>query len=249
VNGWSERDSTTYRAISRIAVPRRSEMLRTLVEAAPFATEDPVKIVELGSGDGMLAEALLDAFPRSTLVALDGSQSMRAETTARTSRFGDRARVRDVELDDLAWWDVMFGADLVVSSLCLHHLNDAKKQYLYKAAADRMSDRGVLLVADLIDPASEAARRLAADVWDRNAKEQADVLGEPELFDRFVEEKWNHYRFPDAGDHPSALLHHLVWLKHAGFSAVECFWLFAGHAVFGGFKRAAASAPRLRADN
>ena len=59
---------------------------------------------------------------------------------------------------------------------------------------------------------------------------------------RFVDTRWNHFRFPDEGDHPSALFHQLVWLRHAGFAAVDCFWLLAGHAVFGGFKQAGASA-------
>ena len=63
------------------------------------------------------------------------------------------------------------------------------------------------------------------------------MLGDAGTIRRFVAAKWNHCRFPDGGDHPAALLHHLVWLKHAGSPAVECFWLFAGHAVFGGFKR------------
>ena len=42
--------------------------------------------------------------------------------------------------------------------------------------------------------------------------------------------------FPDPTDRPSALFHHLVWLKHAGFADVDCLWMSAGHAVFGGFK-------------
>src|SRR4029079_2233545 len=98
----------------------------------------------------------------------------------------------------------MFGVDLVVSSLCLHHLNDAKKQYLYKAAAERLSPRGALLVADLIEPQHPASRRLAADQWDAEARRQAEALGRPELFQRFVDERWNHFRFPDAIDQPSA---------------------------------------------
>ena len=158
----------------------------------------------------------------------------------RTAKFGGRVKIREFTLEALDWWDEMFGADLVVSSLCLHHLNDAKKQYLYKAAAERMSARGAFLVADIVAPADESSRRLAADVWDRSAKEQADSEGRPELFARFRDEHWNHYRFPDDTDRPAALFHHLVWLKHAGFTSVDCVWLFAGHAVFGGFKRAAA---------
>jgi tRNA (cmo5U34)-methyltransferase len=141
----------------------------------------------------------------------------------------------------------MFGADLVVSSLCLHHLNDAKKQYLYKAAAERLAPGGALLIADLVDPQHRAARALAADRWDALAKQQADAIGAPELFARFVDERWNHFRFPDAADQPSALLHHLVWLRHAGFAAVDCMWMDAGHAVFGGFTQAEVSAAPPRA--
>ena len=249
MSAWTERDSQTYRDIGDVAVPRRQEMAATLVAAAPFAADEAVKILELGSGDGRLAEALLTVFPRATLTALDGSASMREETSQRLRLFGDRARVAAFDVAALDWWDRMFGVDLLVSSLCLHHLSDAKKQYLYKAAAERMSSRGALLIADLIDPQHAASRRLAADQWDAQARLQADALGAPELFQRFVEARWNHFRFPDETDRPSALFHHLVWLRHAGFSAVDCCWLNAGHAVFGGFKQAGASAAPLRADS
>jgi tRNA (cmo5U34)-methyltransferase len=235
LNHWTEEDSATYAAIAEIAVPRQREMMATLVAAIPFGGDDALKIVELGSGEGKLAEALLDRFPAATMLALDGSASMRLETETRTARFGARIVVREFTLDALDWWDLMRGADLVVSSLCLHHLNDAKKQYLYKAVAERLSSQGALLVADVIEPMSSAAREIAADAWDRSARAQADATGRPDLYRKFVEAGWNHFRTPDAVDHPSALLHHLVWLKQAGFVAVECVWLFAGHAVFGGF--------------
>jgi trans-aconitate methyltransferase len=243
VTAWTEADSSLYREIADIAVPRRDDMIRALIAAVPFAADDAMRIVELGSGEGALAGRLLEAFPRATITALDGSASMRTVTEFRLEPFGQRARVRAFDLASLDWWDQMFGADLVVSSLCLHHLNDAKKQYLYKAVADRTSPRGALLFADLIDPMHASARRVAADEWDASAKSQADALGRPELFTRFLETRWNYFRFPDPADQPSALFHHLVWLRHAGFAAVDCVWLHAGHAVVGGFKQAAASEP------
>jgi tRNA (cmo5U34)-methyltransferase len=249
MSAWGEHDSQTYRAIADVAVPRRREMIATLVAAVPAAHDAPLKMLELGSGDGRLAEALLTAFPFATLTALDGSESMRREAALRLAEFGPRARVAAFDVAALDWWDRMFGIDLIVSSLCLHHLNDAKKQYLYKAAAERLSPGGAFLIADLIDPQHPAAVRLAADAWDAQAKQQAEALGAPELFERFVEARWNHFRFPDADDTPSALFHHLVWLRHAGFAAVDCVWMSAGHAVFGGFKPAGASAAPLRADN
>jgi tRNA (cmo5U34)-methyltransferase len=249
MTSWTENDSSTYRTIAPIAVPRRQEMIAVLLEAVPFGAGEPLKILELGSGEGLLAEALLTHFSRATLTALDGSASMRLEAIARLRDFGDRARVDAFDVAALDWWDRMFGADVVISSLCLHHLNDARKQYLYKAAADRLSPRGVLLMADLIDPQHPALRRLAADRWDAAARQQAEALGTPELFERFVDERWNHFRFPNASDQPAALLHHFMWLRHAGFAAVDCVWMEAGHAVFGGFKQAEASAPRPPADS
>jgi tRNA (cmo5U34)-methyltransferase len=249
MTAWTEEDSSTYRAIAAVAVPHRQEMMAVLVAAVPFEPNEPLKILELGSGQGLLAETLLNHFSAATLTALDGSESMRHEAMVRLRRFGDRARVAPFEVAALDWWDRMFGVDVVVSSLCLHHLNDARKRYLYKAAADRLSPRGALLIADLVDPQTPALRSLAADGWDAAASRQAAALGAPELFERFVAVRWNHFRFRDALDHPAALLHHFVWLRHAGFAAVDCAWMEAGHAVFGGFKQVEASAPRLPADS
>jgi trans-aconitate methyltransferase len=236
---WTEADSATYRAIASIAVPRRDEMTATLIAAVPFAADDAIAIVDVGAGEGLLSEALLTRFRRATLTALDGSESMRAAATARLGRFGARARVAAFDLASLDWWDRMAGGHLVVSALCLHHLNDAKKQYLYKAAADRLVPGGALLIADIVDPQHGAARALAADRWDALARAQAAALGAPDLFAHFDRDQWNWFRYPDADDQPAALLHHLVWLRHAGLVSVDCVWLDAGHAVFGGLKPAA----------
>src|SRR6185295_3334499 len=121
--------------------------------------------------------------PTATIVALDGSEPMRKAAARRTARFEARATIGPFDLQTLDWWDLMFGADLVVSSLCLHHLNDAKKRYVYKATADRLSGRGAFLIADLVDPTDPAARRVAAEAWDRSAREQAASIGQPELYE------------------------------------------------------------------
>jgi tRNA (cmo5U34)-methyltransferase len=189
-------------------------MAAALVSAVPFASGDELKIVELGSEDGLLAGTLLVRFERATLLTLAGSESARATTADRLARFGIRAKVGVFEIATLDWWDLMSGADLVVSSLQLNHLNDAKKQYLYRAVTERLSPRGALLIAERV-------------------QSQHPDAAPP----------------PAPGTHPSALFHHLVWLRHAGFAAVDCFWLRDGHAVFGGFKQAAASAARPPADS
>jgi tRNA (cmo5U34)-methyltransferase len=248
---WSEDDATAYRSIADIAVPRRRELLATLVALVPFPHDEPIRVVELGCGDGVLACHLLEAFSRARVVAFDGSDTMREAARARLVGFGQRIDVRGFELESLDWWDDMTGADLVVSSMCLHHLKDRKKQYVYKAVAERLSPRGACLIADLVEAQHAVVQRLFADSWDANARTQAAAQGVPDQFARFTSEQWNNYRHPDDLDRPSPLLHHLVWLKHAGFAAVDCFWMYGGHAIFGGFKqgRSAGSELQSRADS
>src|SRR4029077_12837164 len=95
---WTEADSTTFRAIAPVAVPRRQEMIGALVGAAPFGADAAIRILELGCGDGLLAETLLTRFGQATLTALDGSATMRTDASARLAPFGERAIVAAFDL-------------------------------------------------------------------------------------------------------------------------------------------------------
>jgi tRNA (cmo5U34)-methyltransferase len=118
---------------------------------------------------------------------------------------------------------------------CVHRRRTQRSSFV-QAVAERLAPGGALLIADLVAPASEMSKRLAADAWDRSAQVQARTSDDTDQYSAFIRSGWNRYRHADPDDHPSELLHQLVWLKHAGFPKVDCAWLFAGHAVFGGFK-------------
>ena len=105
MTGWTEEDSRAYLDIAAVAVPRRLEMLATLISLVPFSAGETPRIVELGAGEGRLASALLECFPQATLVALDGSESMRHEAGGRLARFDKRTRVASFDLAALDWWD------------------------------------------------------------------------------------------------------------------------------------------------
>jgi hypothetical protein len=84
------------------------------------------------------------------------------------------------------------------------------------------------------------ARNLFAATWDRSARDRSLAqTGDSVLFDLYVRERWNYYRYPDAFDQPSPLFDQLLWLKDAGFAVVDCFWMQAGHAIYGGYREQA----------
>ncbi|HMQ51987.1 MAG TPA: class I SAM-dependent methyltransferase [Anaerolineae bacterium] len=241
---WSESDSQTYQQLAAVAVPARLEQLVTLLTLLPFRPDEPFHLVEIGSGEGFLAAAILTAFPRATLTALDGSAAMRATTLERLSQFGSRSQVEPFDLFSEDWHPYLDSAQAVVSSLVLHHLEAAAKRCLFAEIHRRLVEPGVCLMADLVEPQGPEARELFAAGWDRSVQAQAG--SRVHLATAFEQEKWNYYRYPDPVDKPSPLFEQLLWLKEAGFTRVDCFWLQAGHAIYGGLKTVAPGADRLR---
>ena len=242
--GGHEADWRTYRAMAPAAVPSRAEQIATLLTLCPFQQDDSFRAVELGAGEGHLSQALLELFPNASVLALDGSFEMLELARARLGRFGARGRTDTFDLKSEDWLPAVDGADLVISSLCLHHLNDDGKRSLFAALKLRLSERGALLIADLVAPRRAEAKRLFAETWDHAAEQQSlSETGSGELFDLFVDTEWNIYRYPDPMDTPSPLFDQLQWLESAGFHGVDCFWMRAAHAIYGGFCSPGPGAP------
>lgn len=237
-NGWNAASSAQYRQLSAIAVPAREEQLATLLLLLPFGKHDPFRVVELASGEGALSHAILDLFPSATVLALDGELSMRTASAARLAPFGERAEVAAFDMPNPDWYPKLERADVVVSSLCIHHLNAAQKQDLFKTVGSQLSPVGCLLIADLILPQREEARALFAASWDQSARQRSiERVGSLALFEQFAQAEWNYYKYPDPFDQPSSLSDQLGWLRDAGFESVDCFWMQAGHAIYGGYRQ------------
>ena len=233
---WSEDDSSVYRRLAPVAVPARRRQLASVTTLLPFAAHDAFTVVEIGSGEGILSHTIALAFPRARIVALDGSESMRSATSTRLSFAGDRVIVAPFGLQESEWRSHLDGVDAVVSSLVIHHLDEAGKQILYTEIGQRTSDRAALVIADLVAPVTEQAGELMAATWDEDVDAMAAEHGDPSLGELFRSTEWNFYRYPDPMDQPSPLVAQLTWIERAGFTALDCFWMEAGHAIFGGYK-------------
>lgn len=233
---WSEADSGKFIDYGRYFVPERAGQIETICGVIP-ASEAPFTIWELGCGEGLLAEALLTRFPTATVVGWDRSAAMLASAQERNARFGDRFRPASFSLAETDWRYANSQLRAVVSSLVIHHLDDRGKAELYEDMAALLEPGGVLVIADVIQPASAAARELAAHSWDELVREQALLLdGDTAAYEFFVADKWNIYRFPDPMDTPSTLYDNLTYLRSAGLRGVDVYWMMAGHAIFGGQK-------------
>ena len=241
-NQWSEGDSETFLDLGEIFVPGRAEQMAALLDLIPARADEQFTIVELASGEGALAQAILERFQVCHYIAFDGSAVMRQHMRERLTQFSERLEIRAFELAEREWRTTLPGPlRCVVSSLSIHHLFDEEKQQLFRELADHLEPMGALLVADIIKPATQQIADLFAQQYDDIVRKQSLIMrGDLSGFEQFQHLKWNYflhdYHSVDTNDHPSCLSDQLRWLREAGFSVVDCFWMQAGHAVYGGYK-------------
>ena len=241
---WSEDSSELFLELGDLFVPARAEQVETLLDLVPAQADETFTIVELGAGGGHLARAVLERFPHCRYVALDGSARMRAHLSQQLDEFRDRLDIQAFELAGARWRETLPSPlRAVLSSLCVHHLTGQEKQQLFRDLAPRLEPDGALLLADLVEPESLQAAKLFARQYDDIVRNQSlDQRGDLGGYEQFQELSWNYFLYgygsaePDPMDHPSPLYDQLRWLDEAGFSTASCYWMRAGHAIYGGYR-------------
>lgn len=234
---WEESDSELFIRYGDVFTPSRREQLTMLVDLLPAEVGDTFVVLDLGCGAGPLTGAILDAYPRSIVIALDNSPSMLKEVEACHGQVGNRLRTVRGDLRNRDWFeDLAEPLRAVVSSLAIHHLDGEQKALLYRDLASRLEPGGAVLFVDLVEPVNGRAENAYARAWHRAVSDQSKESGLPQALDVF-RDGFNHYRTPDLDfDKPSRLTDNLQWLRDAGLIDVDCFWLQAGHALYGGYK-------------
>ena len=233
---WDEGASQTFVDQGRYFVPEREEQIAIIAALVP-PTDEPFHIYELACGEGLLADALLERFPSVTVHGLDGSSLMLQRAQARLLRFGERFVPMPFRLEADEWRRPTLSLGAVVSSLAIHHLDGPGKQALFRDVFRMLAPDGVLVIADLVEPARAEGNAVAAEGWDEAVRARALHLdGSLAAFERFQQLGWNLYRHPDPMDQPSRLFDQLRWMEAAGFRDVDVHWMKAGHAIWSGRK-------------
>lgn len=236
---WLEEDSADFIEYGWAFVPERAAQIRAIVKLLPQRVG--LRVADLCAGEGLLSEEILRQHDTSTLVALDRSPTMISAASRRLSIYEGRFEVRRFDLADRGWRAELFGMDAVVSSLSVHHLTDEEKMTLFSDLASAMAPGGRLVLADLVQPQSSAARSFWAASWDESVRNQSlERFGDLRAFEAFERLKWNFFAdpSPDPIDKPAPLFAQLCWLKQVGFTNVDVHWMHSGHAVFSGDRRA-----------
>lgn len=240
--GEEETAAKSWLSLAESIIPARREQIATLVRLIPARPIDAFTVVELGVGDGKLAKAVLEAFPLCRYLALESSEPLRTHAQTTLASFGERFEVRPFMLAEPSWRRMLPNPlRCVLASFCLHELNGDGKHTLFTDLTLRIQPEGALLIADLVQPRTRRIAQLYAEQYETTVREQSQALhGDLRDYAQFKSHGWNYFAHPansnSTAPSPSPLAEQLRWLEEAGLTSVDCFWLRAGHAVYGGYK-------------
>jgi SAM-dependent methyltransferase len=204
VNEWAT-DAHASAYLSRPDQYRRVEGEATLWELVP---QRAARVLDLGTGDGRLLARLRERCPFDEGVALDFSPTM---LRAARARFDGDPAVHVVEHDlDRPLPDVG-RFDVVVSSFAIHHLDDDRKQSLYREVFARLRPGGLFANLEHVSSPTQALH---------------------EVFYSMIEAG------EDPSNKLAPVDVQLEWLRDAGFADVDCFWKWRELALLAGTRPA-----------
>jgi len=91
----------------------------------PFPRDAAIGVLDVGGGGGMIAEAVLRAFPQAAVTVQDFSPHMLDGARVRLASDADRVRFVLSDLKDPAWLKSAGGPfDLAVSGIAIHNLHE-----------------------------------------------------------------------------------------------------------------------------
>lgn len=240
-SGWGDADhDRAYRDGSDVFVQERATLLRVVasffdvfVAGAPRTGPRPVRVLDLGCGDGILAD-VISARAASAGVAVD------VTVTDGSAPMLDAARARlagrpVAEFCHVTFERIIAGEfrrppfDFIVSSFAIHHLETAQKAALFRRLFALLAPGGYFLNTDVALSESAAYSEWYFTLWRDWIARRQRSLGVAEDFTGVPDEA----RAKDE-NHYDALAGQLAALAQAGFDEVECHYRYGLFAVYGG---------------
>ncbi|MFC0598744.1 class I SAM-dependent methyltransferase [Streptomyces palmae] len=121
-----------------------SYVRQALDDLAELPDLDPRRILDIGSGPGVAACRMAEAFPRAEVTAVDGTPELLARAEQRAARLGVRLRTESAEFPE--GLTGLGTADLVWSGHVVHHVGD--QQDALRRLTALLEPGGVLAIVE-----------------------------------------------------------------------------------------------------
>ncbi len=213
----------------------RTASRRFMAGLLPFGEQEAFAFLDLGAGTGAAARTILDLYPRSTAILADFSAEMIRAGEREMQRLAGRYRYVAFDMSAAGEWpQAIPGAlEAVVTSMCVHHLPDERKQSLFTEIFGHLAPGGWYFNYDPVRAEDPVVEATWARVNDRDDPETAARRRHRTPLDQA---RWdNHVRYI------VPLGRQLGYLRSAGFDGIDVYWKQLDSVIYGGRRPAGGS--------
>ena len=229
----------------RGAIPHANEQIDIMLRLAKAARPQAEMILDLGCGDGILGQALLNQYPDATAVFVDFSEPML-----------DAARQRLANTENAIFWQADYGEhgwqnkleeivnrqlsivncqfDVIVSGYSIHHQPDDRKKEVYAELYSLLKPGGIFLNVEHV----ASRTRWIEQQFDALFIDHLAAYSKQAQLGKSREQMAQEYYYrPDkAANILAPVEDQCNWLREIGFEHVDCYLKVFELAVFGGVK-------------
>jgi tRNA (cmo5U34)-methyltransferase len=208
--------ASTYDADRSRLIPGCDTFYRWAIDLIPAGAKN---ILDLGAGSGLLTILIRNRFPNARIHLIDFSAPM-------LSLAGDRlGNDRNITYQHANYVTESLPDNLcaVVSSLSIHHLDNADKRALFNKIYASLLPNGVFINAEQVAGPTPALDERYKALW----LQQVRALGatEPQITASL---------FRQQEDRCTTVADQLLWLREAGFADADCWFKDNRFAVMAG---------------
>lgn len=189
-----------------------------------------LKVLDIGCGDGILTEHLLNIDSDIEGTLIDGSSQMLENAKKRLKSY-PKLKYVQTTFQELIKNDLTTKYDFVISSLAIHHLSMSQKGSLFKFIYNHLNENGFFLNIDTVKAPSTDLEEWYLKIWKEWIIEKETENGISESFQHIPLKYKNN---PD--NHPDTLKNQLNSLESIGFKNVDCYYKYGIFSVYGGQK-------------
>jgi tRNA (cmo5U34)-methyltransferase len=170
----------------------------------PKDLTESFRYADLGAGNGVLDELVLERYTQAQAVLIDGSEPMLRHARARLERLGERVEYVTADIAQPGGVKQAGGPfDVVMAARAIHHAgNPSRIRDLFGEILGVLAPGGVFINLDYVRFTDPAFQELG--VWSGEDPDATYQIATPHM------------------QLPATLDDQLAWLREAGFAAAEC---------------------------